>query len=96
MANRVVVIGLDGATFDLLGPWIETGLLPCLKRMIDEGVSGELCSCIPPVTAPTWTARSRKVCSGGISSGPTQLDMGRRALVQCGRVPSPYRRTRKS
>lgn len=56
VTNRVVVIGLDGATFDLLGPWIKTGLLPHLGRMIDEGVSGELCSCIPPVTAPAWTS----------------------------------------
>ncbi len=56
VTDRVVVIGLDGATFDLLGPWIETGRLPHLKRMIDEGVSGRLSSCIPPVTAPAWTS----------------------------------------
>jgi len=56
VANRVVILGLDGATFDLLGPWLDAGRLPHLKRMIDEGVSGELRSCIPPVTAPAWTS----------------------------------------
>jgi len=54
--DRVVILGLDGATFDLLGPWLDAGLLPNLKRMMDEGVSGELQSCIPPVTAPAWTS----------------------------------------
>lgn len=56
MGNRVVIVGLDGATFDLLTPWVEAGVMPHLKRMIDEGVSGDLASCIPPVTAPAWTS----------------------------------------
>ncbi len=56
MENRVVVLGLDGATFELMGPWLDAGRLPNLKRMIAEGVSGELRSCIPPVTAPAWTS----------------------------------------
>ncbi len=58
MENRVIIIGLDGATFELLGPWLDAGRLPNLKRMIDEGVSGELQSCVPPVTAPAWTSFS--------------------------------------
>jgi predicted AlkP superfamily phosphohydrolase/phosphomutase len=56
MGNRVIIIGLDGATFERLDPWLHDGRLPNLKRMIDEGVSGELESCIPPVTAPAWTS----------------------------------------
>jgi predicted AlkP superfamily phosphohydrolase/phosphomutase len=56
MENRTILLGLDGATFELLDPWLEAGELPHLKRMIDEGVSGELESCVPPVTAPAWTS----------------------------------------
>lgn len=56
MGNRVILLGLDGATFALLEPWLDAGRLPHLKRMIDEGVSGELASCVPPVTAPAWTS----------------------------------------
>jgi predicted AlkP superfamily phosphohydrolase/phosphomutase len=56
VGNRVVVVALDGATFALLGPWLDAGRLPNLKMMIDQGVSGELQSCIPPVTAPAWTS----------------------------------------
>jgi predicted AlkP superfamily phosphohydrolase/phosphomutase len=56
MSNKVIIIGLDGATFELLGQWIEAGRLPHLKAMMADGVSGELQSCVPPVTAPAWTS----------------------------------------
>jgi predicted AlkP superfamily phosphohydrolase/phosphomutase len=52
---RVAVIGLDGATWTLLDPWIEQGLLPNLQRLRDEGYSGGLTSTIPPLSAPAWT-----------------------------------------
>jgi len=55
MTDRVCVLGLDGGTFDLLGPWIEEGMLPNIKDMIEHGVSGELTSSVPPVTAPAWS-----------------------------------------
>ena len=51
---KVVVIGLDGATFTLLKPWMEAGILPFLKSIMDEGVHGSLESTIPPVTSPAW------------------------------------------
>jgi predicted AlkP superfamily phosphohydrolase/phosphomutase len=53
--NRVVVIGIDGATFDLLEPWAEAGDLPNLARLMAEGIHGPLESTIPPVTAPAWS-----------------------------------------
>ncbi len=56
MSKKVIIIGLDGATFEVLHPWIEAGHLPHLKAMLAEGVSGELRSCVPPVTAPAWTS----------------------------------------
>lgn len=54
--NKVLVIGLDGATFDLIRPWIEKGELPALRKLIETGACGELTSTIPPVTAPAWTS----------------------------------------
>jgi predicted AlkP superfamily phosphohydrolase/phosphomutase len=56
MKQKVVVVGLDGGSFDLLKPWIEGGDLPFLKSMMVEGISGELESVIPPVTAPAWNS----------------------------------------
>lgn len=52
---RVVVVGLDGASLELLGPWIEEGHMPNLARLIGRGVSGGLESVIPPLTPPAWT-----------------------------------------
>jgi len=54
--RKVFVVGLDGGTFDLLNPWMEQGLLPHLQALVENGVSGELESTIPPMTAPAWTS----------------------------------------
>lgn len=54
--TRVLVIGLDGATFDLIRPWAEGGKLPNLAKIMKNGVSAVLRSTIPPVTAPAWTS----------------------------------------
>jgi predicted AlkP superfamily phosphohydrolase/phosphomutase len=54
MPSKVMVIGLDGATFTLLKPWMEQGRLPFFRSLMEDGVSGPLRSCIPPVTAPAW------------------------------------------
>jgi predicted AlkP superfamily phosphohydrolase/phosphomutase len=53
---KVLVIGLDGVTFDLLGPWIEAGELPNLKRLMQRGASGRLETTHPPVSASSWNS----------------------------------------
>lgn len=54
--SRVLVIGLDAATFDLIEPWMAEGLLPNFHRLVTEGAWGRLESTIPPVTAVAWNA----------------------------------------
>jgi predicted AlkP superfamily phosphohydrolase/phosphomutase len=54
--NSVFVIGLDGATFDLIKPWCEEGHLPTFKSLLENGVHGKLTSTIPPVTIPAWNS----------------------------------------
>jgi predicted AlkP superfamily phosphohydrolase/phosphomutase len=56
MRNRVVVIGLDGATPELLFPWAKKGYLPNIAKLIETGVSGKLRSTIPPITAAAWVS----------------------------------------
>jgi len=56
MDRKVVIIGLDGATMDLIRPWAQEGKLPNLARLIEEGASGELRSSVPPVTSPAWVS----------------------------------------
>jgi predicted AlkP superfamily phosphohydrolase/phosphomutase len=51
---KVLVIGFDGATFDLIRPWAAAGHLPNLAYLMNQGVHGELASTLPPVTSPAW------------------------------------------
>jgi len=53
---RVIVIGLDGATFDLILPWVGKGYLPTFKKLMQEGSWGELQSTMPPLTGPAWSS----------------------------------------
>lgn len=54
--GSVFVIGLDGATFDLLDPLMDAGVMPNLQHLIQAGSSGVLRSTVPPVTAPAWAS----------------------------------------
>ena len=51
---KVLIIGLDGATWDLIKPWAEEGKLPTFKKLMEGGVYGNLKSTIPPWTIPAW------------------------------------------
>jgi predicted AlkP superfamily phosphohydrolase/phosphomutase len=53
---KVLVIGLDGVTFDLLGPWIESGELPNLQRLVQQGASGTLRTTLPPISSSSWSS----------------------------------------
>jgi predicted AlkP superfamily phosphohydrolase/phosphomutase len=52
---KVFVLGLDGATWDLLEPLLEEGLLPNLARLREQGASGSLRSVFPPLSPVAWT-----------------------------------------
>lgn len=55
MSNaKVMVIGLDGATWDILGPMMERGSMPNLVRLIGQGIAGTLRTTIPPITGSAW------------------------------------------
>jgi predicted AlkP superfamily phosphohydrolase/phosphomutase len=53
-SNKVLIIGLDGGTFDFLDPFMEQGVMPRLGRIREEGCSGVLESSIPPFTIAAW------------------------------------------
>jgi len=55
-SDRVVLLGLDGATFRLIKPWVEDGTLPNFAQLFDESCHGVLNSCLPPTTPPAWSA----------------------------------------
>ncbi|MGH8095355.1 MAG: alkaline phosphatase family protein [Chthoniobacterales bacterium] len=53
---KVVVIGLDAATWTLIRPWMAEGSMPNLAKLMKAGVSGTLESILPPITPPAWTS----------------------------------------
>jgi predicted AlkP superfamily phosphohydrolase/phosphomutase len=55
LMERLLIIGLDGATFSVLDPLMAEGRMPNLKRFIAGGVSGILNSTQPPITPAAWT-----------------------------------------
>ena len=54
--SRVFIIGWDGATFDLIKPWVAEGKLPNIARLLENGSHGELRSTLPPMTFPAWSS----------------------------------------
>jgi predicted AlkP superfamily phosphohydrolase/phosphomutase len=56
MKKKVLVIGLDGATLDLVKPWVKEGKLPNMARIMQQGAYGPLRSVIPPISPPAWTS----------------------------------------
>ncbi len=54
--QKVVVIGVDGATPDLIDKWIKEDKLPNFKKIRENGVWGKLKSTMPPFSAPAWTS----------------------------------------
>jgi predicted AlkP superfamily phosphohydrolase/phosphomutase len=50
------VIGVDGATFDLVEPWVSQGKLPHFRHLMESGAWGRLQSTIPPLTPCAWTS----------------------------------------
>jgi predicted AlkP superfamily phosphohydrolase/phosphomutase len=54
--KRVLLLGLDGATWDLIEPWVKEGKLPSFERLMKEGSWGNLESTIPPLSPSAWTS----------------------------------------
>jgi predicted AlkP superfamily phosphohydrolase/phosphomutase len=56
--SRVLVIGLDGATWNIIKPLVEKGKLPTIGKLMERGCYGALESCLPAVTFPAWKCYS--------------------------------------
>jgi predicted AlkP superfamily phosphohydrolase/phosphomutase len=87
-----VVVGLDGAAWQLLRPLIADGLMPRLASLISSGAQGRLRSTIPPVTPPAWTSAVTGVNPGrhgiyGFHRGHAQYE--HQELMHSGRVQAP-------
>lgn len=75
---RVAIIGVDGCDWDKLGPLVESGRLPTFRKLMDDGVYGDLTS-LPPLVSPRiWTT---------IATGKTADKHGIRDFVNERGVP---------
>ncbi|WP_233220872.1 alkaline phosphatase family protein [Chlorogloea sp. CCALA 695] len=54
--KKVLMIGLDGATFSLLKLLMDDGNMPFLNEFISQGVQSDLMSTSNPLTPPAWTS----------------------------------------
>ena len=52
--KKVILLGLDGATWTQLNPHISMGLMPNLLKLIDNGVKGILNSTVPYTSRACW------------------------------------------
>jgi predicted AlkP superfamily phosphohydrolase/phosphomutase len=56
ISTKLLIIGIDGATFNVIRPLSKSGYLPNLTKFMKEGTSGELLSTMPPISGPAWHA----------------------------------------
>ena len=56
MAKKVLVLGLDGATWDIIDPMIKKGELHTFKNLIENGTRANLKSTLIPVSPAAWAS----------------------------------------
>jgi predicted AlkP superfamily phosphohydrolase/phosphomutase len=54
--HRVLVIGLDSATLDLIEPWANAGKLPTFARLMKNSAYGRLQSVMPVLSSAAWSS----------------------------------------
>jgi len=54
--KKVFVLGIDGATLDLIEPWARQGRLPNFRRLMKTGSFGTCLSTIHPLTPQAWAS----------------------------------------
>ena len=53
--RKLMIIGIDGASFDLVSEYIDAGVLPNLEKLATSGSFVPLISTTPPLTPVAWT-----------------------------------------
>jgi predicted AlkP superfamily phosphohydrolase/phosphomutase len=56
VSPRLLILGWDSATFDVIDPLIDQGRLPVLASLMERGMRAPLRSTWPPMTDCAWTS----------------------------------------
>jgi tetratricopeptide (TPR) repeat protein len=91
-SNRVLLIGWDSASWNVLNPALDAGELPALSRLVEDGVAGELLACQPLDSAALWTTivTGKRLWQHGIPHS-REFDPAQQRVIPVSRRP---RRTR--
>lgn len=54
--NKVLLIGWDAADWKIIGPLLAKGQMPALKKLIDNGVYGNMSTMNPPYSPMLWSS----------------------------------------
>lgn len=54
--KKVILLGIDGATWTIIDKYLNEGYLPNFSYIINNGSKGTLMSTFPMVTLPAWTS----------------------------------------
>jgi hypothetical protein len=77
---RVIVFGIDGGTWDVIGPLMRAGEMPHLKRLYDRGIHGVLETRRPAASPVVWTTifTGRLRAEHGVLNWETAVSTNRR------------------
>jgi predicted AlkP superfamily phosphohydrolase/phosphomutase len=78
LARRAIVVGMDGASMELVRRMVEEGQMPNLGRLMAEGAWREVVGVFPTLTPPGWTA----LWTGSWPGTHEVMDFNIRALGQ--------------
>lgn len=56
MSLKTLIVGWDGATYDVIKPLVDSGRMPVMAGLMKSGVWGPLSSTVPPLTPVAWTS----------------------------------------
>jgi predicted AlkP superfamily phosphohydrolase/phosphomutase len=56
VGTPICIIGLDGASFELLDTLVAEGVMPTLSRLLARGTRAKLRSTVPPITPAAWAS----------------------------------------
>ncbi len=64
--RRILILGIDGASWKIIDKMIEWGAMPYLKHLLSNGKikRGPMHSTLPPMTPPAWTSIATGVNPG--------------------------------
>ena len=88
--DKLLILGLDGATWDILTPVVAKGWMPFLKKLKERGSYGKLQSTFPHFTAPAWVSfytgmspKNHGIFDWGIKGPDNRLNLINSSYITC-------------